>query len=178
MERVITDQEVETLAFCMGEIDLGMTLYLTQTIMRATAAHKPHLDLLITSGGGQMWAGMSIIDCIKTAQQRGLKVHGRVNGFAGSMAAFILEACDTRAMSPSGQLMLHGWEEGSSGMDKKKRTAQDKSTMNMENQLKTMLLERTKLTVERLDEIMEDSSYKYFTADEALESGLVDEVVW
>ena len=156
-----------------------MALYVQQCIDEAIVHGRRTQNLLVSSGGGGVVSGLDIISSIRQAQQRGIKIYGRVNSMAGSMAAYILMACDHRSISPIAQLMLHGWEEGGAhGVDKKTRAALDGSTKFMEQVLVGLVKDNSKLSQERIDEIFADSSHKYFTAEEALEAGLVDEVTW
>lgn len=162
-----------------GDITNTMAIYVQQCISEALMRNRSHQNLLIMSGGGGIVFGLDIVASIKQAQAQGVKVYGRVHSTAASMAAYILLACDTRSMSPIAQLMLHGWEEGhTSGVDKKTRVALDESVKNMEAVMVDLVRSKSKLTDEQIKEIFADSSHHYFTAEQALEAGLVDDVSW
>lgn len=163
-----------------GEIGIAAALYVQQSVTEAILKRRPFQNLLIMSGGGGVSQGLDIVASIRQAQKEGIEIRGRVNSTAYSMAAYILQACDWRSMSPVAQLMLHGWEEGGSGggIDKKTRAALDISVKNMEAAMVGLVKSRSKLTDKQIEDIFADSSHHYFTASEALEAGLVDEVCW
>jgi ATP-dependent protease ClpP protease subunit len=82
-------------------------------------------------------------------------------------------------MSPVAQLMLHGWEEGDTrGADKNTGAALDESVKNMEAAMLERVKSKSKMTDEQIANIFADSSHHYFTAAQALEAGLVDEICW
>ena len=163
-----------------GEIGSAAALYVQQAITEAILHNRKMQNLLILSGGGVISHGLDIVASIRQAQKEGVEIRGRVNSMAASMAAYILQACDWRSMSPVAQLMLHGWEEGGSGggVDKKTRAALDVSVKNMEAAVMELVKSKSKLTDAQVADIFADSSHHYFTAKEALEAGLVDEVCW
>ena len=164
--------------YLYGELTHMASVYVQQCIAEAIVHGRRNQNLIISSGGGAVVSGLDIVSSIRSAQAQGIKIYGRVNSMAGSMAAYVLQACDWRSISPIAQLMLHGWEESSHGVDKKAKAIQEQSTKQMEAILVGLVKERSHLSQERIDEIFADSYYKYFSADEALEAGLVDEVTW
>lgn len=165
--------------YLYGEITHMAGLYVQQCISEAIIQGRTHpQNLLISSGGGSVVSGLDVVSTIRQAQKHGIKVRARVNSMAGSMAAYVLLACDYRSMSPVAQLMLHGYEENSHGVDKKMKAALEKSVKAMEGHLVDLVRERSSLDDDRIAEIFADSNHKYFTADEALAAGLVDEVCW
>ena len=164
--------------YLYGEFTHMASVYVQQAISEAIVHGRKHQNLIISSGGGSVVSGLDMVSTIRAAQARGIKVYGRVNSMAGSMAAYVLQACDWRSMSPIAQLMLHGWEENSHGVDKKAKAIQEQSTKAMEAVLVGLVKDRSKLSQERIDEIFADSYFKYFFAAEAMEAGLVDEVCW
>lgn len=166
--------------YLYGELNHMAGLYMQQSVSEAVVRGRPKtLNIFISSGGGSVVSGLDLIATIRQAQLRGIKLHGRVQSMAGSMAAYVLLACDWRSMSPVAQLMLHGCEEGhQQGVDKKTRAALDESVKNMEAAIVELVKERSNLSEERIAEIFADSAHKYFTANQALEAGLVDEVCW
>lgn len=167
--------------YLYGEITHMAGLYVQQCVSEAIIHGRHHpQNLIISSGGGSLLAGLDVIATIRQAQKHGIKVWARVNSVAASMAAYVMLACDHRSMSPIASLMLHGWEEGGGnhGVDKKTRAALDENIRYMEASIVALVRERSTLTEERIAEIFADSSHKYFTAEQALEAGLVDEVCW
>ena len=136
------------------------------------------VQFVITSHGGIVDCSLSIIDSIRTMQQHGVRVQGRVVGYAMSAAAMILQACDWRTMSEYGHLMLHGATVQSmffSADMKEMRKMQE--WVNRGNGIYRKLLARSKLTDGAIDDLFDDNTPVYYNAKEALEAGLVDEIV-
>jgi len=62
------------------------------------------IELLINSGGGSVWDGLTILN---TLRSHPATVTARVDGVAASAASFIAVACDEVVMMPNSRMMLH-----------------------------------------------------------------------
>lgn len=146
------------------------------------------VTIIITSPGGSISAGLSIIDAIRSLQREGAKVTGVVRGEAQSMGFNILQACDTRIMSQGSILMAHGVTSGMLG-DQKEHEAAQKLLKYWREHIAAMIALRVKTfhigketfyneitSIEYWDKLMKDSTPVFYTPYEALELGLVDQV--
>jgi len=150
---------------------------------------KSPIQVIVSSGGGDWFAGMAIIRAINMAKRRGYEVRGQVYGHAQSMGALIIEACTKRTMSSGDILMIHGIQHGFAG-DIKDSNAQHKLMEYFTAFTADFLATRVKVTMRQRQEteeyewecvefwqpIMEDACPKYFTAEQALEFGLIDAI--
>lgn len=62
-------------------------------VLSTSGSPSEPVTLLISSDGGDFYAGLAIIRAIQAAQARGCSVVGEVRGYAMSMAAIILQFC-------------------------------------------------------------------------------------
>ncbi|PIR01797.1 MAG: hypothetical protein CO031_02495 [Candidatus Nealsonbacteria bacterium CG_4_9_14_0_2_um_filter_37_38] len=127
---------------------------------------------IITSGGGNPDQSLSLVDYIRTNR---IRVITLALGAVGSAAIDILELGEKRLMTKNSSLMLH---EGV--------TSQEKDTLtNVASYAKYIEMIRNvrfklwaKRTGKPLKTLLQDCRLdRYFTAQEAKEYGLIDEVI-
>lgn len=141
------------------------------------------ITLRISSNGGSVESEMSIVDAINEAQVKGCKITGEVYGHGMSAAFMILQACDTRRMGRNAVLMVHGITSWTVG-DLRDLEAETKLLQRMQIDGANMLANRSTASVDSkyctaefwLD-ILKANTAIYLFPDEALEWGMVDEVV-
>lgn len=124
------------------------------------------INLLINCEGGSVDHGLAIYDAIRNSP---CDVHATVIGMAHSMAAWVLQAADVRKITRSSSIMIH---DGTGN--------KDKWTKRQDIYCRDILLERIRqkhpdFTLSRLQRALDVDTY--LTASEALDLGLVDEVV-
>ena len=148
-------------------------------MVAAAKTNSEPVTLHISSEGGDVFSGVSIIQSIGHLRASGIRVTGLVEGQAMSMASIILQACDRRMMTPMSVLMCHGvsfWSRG------------DLKNNRLELKLVEALTERViDLYVARGKGIyaersfwatqLESSDPLYLMAPDALAAGLIDEIV-
>lgn len=125
----------------------------------------------INSGGGSVFAGHEIYTAI-----RGYSGKKEINvvGLAGSAASEILTAAESQ-ITPVGMVMIHNASSRAEGdyreMDKKSSFLKkvNKSIMNA-------YMDKTGKTEEELAELMDKETW--MTADEAVENGFVDSIMF
>ncbi len=129
------------------------------------------IKLYIDSHGGDITAGFTIIDAIKMSKT---PIYTINMGSAYSMGLCIFVAGHRRFSYPHASFLFH---EGSGGMigDAGKFKNFSKFYENLLNQLKTFLLDNTKMTPELYKE--KDRDDWWFFADEAIEYGFCDEIL-
>jgi len=143
--------------------------------------HKP-ITFLISSPGGDAFAGTVVIHAIQEVQRKGFNVVGYVYGRAMSMAFFILQCCDKRIMGHYDHLMCHGITSGFCG-DMKNIDAEQKIMKKMQEDFANLIAARSTAPEGSkyrnpsywANELL-DNTPKYYDCDEALEMGLIDEV--
>lgn len=146
-----------------------------QIILLAQESHKP-ITLMLDSSGGSIQAGFKLIDLMNACP---CAIRTIALGCAASMGAVILAAGTKghRFISPRSKVMLHEPQLGGYGVSGS--TTQIESVANdlktMRDTINQMLCEYTGKDTETMKKA---TSYDhYFTAEEALKFGLVDEIV-
>ena len=150
--------------------------FLEHLLSKGHSTIPAEITIKLNNCGGEVLAGMAIYDLIVNCD---FDVKIIVEGEASSMGAIILQAADTRQMLPSSIIMIHDGERELSG---------HKRTVGAWNNLYNKMDERGKqILTERIQE--KNENYKkgvltrtllfdtVYTAEEALETGLVDEIL-
>lgn len=141
---------------------------------------KP-VTLVINSGGGEVWAGMGIIDNIKSHP---FPVTTKVNGVAASMACVIMQAGARRIATKNAILMHHvgsmGAPEDHYKNVKKLMAFNDKYNERVNQIMLDRINEKRVKAGEKPRDMAWWKEYdtfdRWMTAEEALEMGFIDEV--
>lgn len=118
------------------------------------------IELKINSIGGSVFGGYSIIDAVKTCN-----ADTHIIGIAASMAGIIALYGKNRKASEYARLMAHP-PQGKEG----------ELLELVREGLKTNLTNRTKLTEQEIDEILNSDKDKYFRCREMLDLGMIDSI--
>lgn len=144
-------------------------------IRNALAENRKDEELVIeiNSGGGSVYAGFEMYSLIHTAN---VPTRVEVQSLAGSAASVIMAAADTVAISPVGQVMIHLPTTTTWG----NQIEHKQSTQMLEAVTSSILSAyenkcKGKITRDRLRKMMDNETF--ITANEALEYGLVDEII-
>jgi ATP-dependent Clp protease protease subunit len=160
-----------------GGIDSDKATEFIKNIRLLDHVSDREIKILINSDGGEVRAGMDIVDAIKECQS---KVITHVVGVAESMAAIIVQAGDERLISPSASIMIHVGDEGYDPTHPKNLEAWVKETKRLGKLADNLLYQQIKKKKPRFakkafeDLITFDTIY---TAKEAIDMGLVDKIV-
>ncbi|OHA20119.1 MAG: hypothetical protein A2836_01520 [Candidatus Taylorbacteria bacterium RIFCSPHIGHO2_01_FULL_45_63] len=159
-----------------GTIDEETADYVRNALTELAAAGTPPIKILITSSGGDVDIGLHIYDGVACYRNT---VEGIVIGFARSMAAIILQGCDVRMCLPHSKILIHHVSQRQVKLDDmrdetKRMDILAKTEVN-QNYLYKILAERTGKTIEVIR--CECEKDRNMTAEEALEFGLIDEIV-
>ena len=133
-------------------------------------ARKP-IILYINSNGGEIDNGLCLIDVIKQSKT---PVYGVVMSYAYSMGGIILVACHKRIAFKHTTVLIHDGSGGAYGSTGKVKD-QIKFLEKLDSAVKTIVVENTKITSEKYDE-MYDREW-YIVGDELKEYGIIDCVV-
>lgn len=129
------------------------------------------IKICISSGGGDAYAMLVVLDTILTSKT---PVYTINMGLAGSAACVILVAGHKRFTMPHAHALWHSGSGGITGTMDQIQSA-SKHFDAMESQLQDLLLERTKIDIKQYKK-QKDKDW-YFTAEQMVESGLVDEII-
>ncbi|MBO4375242.1 MAG: ATP-dependent Clp protease proteolytic subunit [Lachnospiraceae bacterium] len=164
--------------FLIGEVnDESCNELIKQLLyMEAEDDSKP-ITLFINSPGGDVGSGLAVYDTIRLLKS---PVTAVVTGIAASMGSIIMLACDKnrRYMLPSSRIMIHDCSWGRHDMGGKKPFEVEEELNQLKNtneKLLNIIAERTGKTVEEVAEVTKKDSY--YSADEAIEFGLVTGVL-
>lgn len=128
-----------------------------------------HLD--ITSNGGDVVSGLNVLDVIQNSET---PVVTTAFGCACSMGAYILIGSQKRRAYKNTVILLHDGSlavQGSSRKAKNTMTFYDK----LDERVKELVLKHTNITEEMYDSKYDEEWYMF--ADEALELGIIDEII-
>lgn len=160
--------------FIEGEINAETACsFLKQVLfLNREDAHKP-IDVMVNSCGGEINSGLLMYDVIQSSTA---PIRMYCAGKAYSMAA-ILIACGMhgRYILPHGELMLHqpllGNQVGGNASSLKSISD---SLLETKAKINAILSKHTGKSVEEIEQMT--SFDHYFTAEEAIDAGLCDEI--
>lgn len=157
-----------------GEVDeemAGKFIKLLKYLDKTTG----NIEVILNSGGGCVTSGFAMYDAIKACVN---PITIKAYGCVMSMASAILQAADVRVMGKSCRMMIH---RGETALDGEFNTV--KKAMQEQLELDKMLCDvyYDKMTDKNpdfkraaLEKLMDTDSY--FSAERALELGLIDEI--
>ena len=144
-----------------------------KSIMSHLANMTGDVTVRISSGGGDVYAGIDIMNALKNYD--GGEVTVIVESLAASAASFIaVGGADRVLMRASSELMIHRawtWAEGNA--DEVAKTLKDLE--RQDTKLANIYAAKAGGTVEEWLAAMSDETW--YTADEAVTAGLADEVI-
>lgn len=164
----------ERIVFLGSQVEDSVANLLCAQIL-LLAAEDPERDiyLYINSPGGSVTAGMAIYDTMQYVQNDVATV---AMGLAASMGQFLLSAGakGKRYALPHARIMMHQPSGGIGG------TASDikiqaEQMLHIKKQMAEIIAQQTGQTVEQVER--DSDRDRWFTADEALEYGFIDNVV-
>lgn len=130
------------------------------------------INLYIDSYGGDVYSGFGLYDFI---QSLSVEVHISVTGCAMSAASIILMAGDHRYMYENSKLMLHSASGGIEG--KGFEIINDAEEFKrLHRQMAELYAGRSNVKAEKWAKDLKHENL-YYRADEALELGLIDEII-
>lgn len=182
MSKTFQDVQSESrVVYVNGTVD--NTMGTIRTYLRGLVLEDPLEPIYVTlsSVGGSILGGFALMDEIELLRaDAGTPIHGIVQGYAMSMATSILQCCERRIAGPNTILMIHGSHGGSYG-DLKDRRANERLIEIMHRRLATVYSARTMpLGGRSYDDwmrLMEEDVPIFLSAPEALEQGLIDQIV-
>jgi len=163
----------ERIVFVTGPVEDHMaTLITAQLLYLESENPKKDIYMYINSPGGVVTAGMAMHD---TMQYIRPKVGTVCIGQAASMGAFLLSAGEKgmRVALTNARIMIHQPSGGAQGMASDIEI-QAREILRIRQRMNELMAQYTGRAIEEIEKNVERD--KFFSADEAKEFGLVDEV--
>lgn len=156
-----------------GEIDSKLSSIIVSELLYLDSISQEDIFLYINSPGGSITEGMAIMDTMNYIKS---DVKTICLGLAASMAAFLLScgAKGKRYILPNAEVMIHQPLGGVEGQATEIKIVAER-ILRLKNKLNKILSENTNKSI---DVIERDTERDHFlTAEEALEYGIVDEIL-
>jgi ATP-dependent Clp endopeptidase proteolytic subunit ClpP len=133
---------------------------------------RPEIRIWIRSDGGDLHAGMSVMDCIASMER--VKVRTIADGVCASAATFLLLGGRTRHMTENSYILIHQLNiDGTWGKFEDFKDQMDNLQKFMER-FREIYLRETRIPEEKLHKILKRD--RYMDADKCLKWGIVDSV--
>ena len=164
----------ERIIFLGEEVnDVTAGLVVSQLLFLESEDPDKDINLYINSPGGSVTAGMAIYD---TMQYVKCDVSTMCMGMAASMGAFLLSGGTKgkRLALPNAEIMIHQPSGGAQGQATEIEIAAE-HILRPKKKLNTILSENTGQPYETI--VKDTERDNWLTAQEALESGLIDKVM-
>lgn len=133
---------------------------------------KP-IELVIDSGGGSFHDGIGLITAIRRSKT---PIHALVYSYAYSMGLAIMQSCHKRYMGKLGSLLFHEVMTELDGNGSQIKRSQ-KELERIQRIYEDIILEKSEVTQQMLDEQKEKIADWIITYDEALRLKLIDGAV-
>lgn len=170
-------------AVSLGDITHEGVTEVVERILRLQEQSQERITLLIESSGGDSFAAFRLCELIThflTVPVRGVVVHG-----CASAATFVLMHCDERICTPFAQFLIHSGTTSGIEIPVGRRTpevlkdllAESQAVEERVTQLYMRRLDLKRKQVKKLMARGDQEFDRYFSAEEALEIGLVQEIV-
>lgn len=137
---------------------------------------KEDITIRINSFGGVCYMGLGLISRIQELQEEGYKIIGIVDGVAMSMGSAILNVCSIRKARRYSTILIHQVNGGAYG-ELRRMEDEVNEAKRLWSLLKSMYLEYTNITEEKLNEVYEKKIDWFISPKEALELKIVDEII-
>mmetsp|Transcript_5003 Transcript_5003/g.6660 ORF Transcript_5003/g.6660 Transcript_5003/m.6660 type:complete len:244 (-) Transcript_5003:659-1390(-) len=164
----------ERIIFLHGPVTDATAISVTAQLLFLESEHpeKP-INMYINSPGGSVTAGMAIFDTMEYIKP---PLHTLCMGQASSMGSLLLTAGEKgqRRCLPNARIMLHQPSGGAQGMASDIQI-QAEEILRIKKNLTRIYVEHTGQTEEKIRSVLDRDFY--FSAEEAVEFGLIDEVV-
>ena len=164
----------ERIIFLGDEVnDTTASLVVAQMLFLESEDPKKDIQLYINSPGGSVTAGMAIYDTMNYVK---CDVSTICIGMAASMGAFLLSsgAKGKRYCLPNAEVMIHQPSGGAKGQATEIQIVAE-NILKIKKKLNEILAANTGQTVEKVTEDTDRDNF--MSAEEALEYGLVDEII-
>lgn len=156
-----------------GEIDDNLANVVIAELLYLDSLNNDSISIYINSPGGSITSGMAIYDTMNFIKS---KVSTVCVGMAASMAAFLLSSGEKgmRYALPNSEVMIHQPLGGAQGQATEIKIAAER-ILKLKKKLNEILSNNTNQDIKKIEN---DTERDYFmSSNEALEYGLIDEVL-
>lgn len=138
---------------------------------------RKDLTVTIVSAGGSAYAAMAMYDDLREMQHKGWYITAKVKGYAASAAAMIvLQAANRRVASENARFLIHEVRQFKFGLERKSDSIDElREITALTDQICRIIAKRSGKSPEEVHKTFERKEV-WFSAAEALEWGLIDEV--
>lgn len=158
--------------FLFGDVDDHSAFRLVSALAVMDNEEDP-ITIYMNTPGGDVESGYAIYDAIRFC-----KSHVTIVGIGSvmSMGSIIMQAADTRLMTPMAKMMIHTGSASFGGeVDSDKLISIGQETIRCRAMFAKILAERSGLKLKAVEEMLIRESY--MTAQEALEVGFIDGIL-
>lgn len=157
----------------ISEISMESAISFARRIRFLVTENSHPITVVISSSGGEVQAGLAMLDAITTC---GVDVNTCCIGTAYSMGAILLASGKHRAILPNSSVMIHQPLINSCGGGNCDTIESlSKNLSQIKEKLNTILSHYSGKPIEELEKVTKGDFF--MTAQEAVDFGLVDEVV-
>ena len=161
----------DRIVFLTGEINEATANIIISELLYLDSLSHEDISLYINSPGGEVSSGFAIFDTIHFIKSN---VRTIVVGMAASMAAFLLSSGNKRAALKNAEVMIHQPLGGIQGQATDIKIVAD-HILKMKEKLIKIMAQNTNKKASIIEADMERDFY--MNADEALEYGIIDEIL-
>ncbi|MFK0570563.1 head maturation protease, ClpP-related [Endozoicomonas sp.] len=156
--------------FIYDDIDDWWGVSAQSVIDQIREVDAAEINVRVNCRGGMVFEGIAIYNTLRLHKAN---VHISIEGLAASIASVIAMAGDTVTIAENAMMMIHnlyGWAQGDAEAMRKTADVMDK----IADSITVSYTDRTGKSIEEMKALMESETW--YTAAEALEAGLVDQV--
>ena len=163
----------ERIIFISGEINDALANSVMAELLYLDSMNHEDISIYINSPGGSVSAGMAIYDTMNFVQSDVCTI---CCGIAASMGAFLLSsgALGKRSILPNADVMIHQPLGGAEGQATDIKIASDR-IIDLRKRLNRILARNTQQSLKKIERDTERDNY--LNAEEAIQYGLVDQVI-
>lgn len=158
-----------------GEINEDSAYKTVKELLYLASVSKEPIKVILNSVGGKVYEGLFVYDTVRDLASQGIEITMEGRGVAASMGILLLQAGSKRIISKHTRIMIHEMSDVCVG-----KTSQiedeTKETKIVNDMLRDILAEKSKKTSAEIEAICKRRDI-WMSAEEALEFGLVDEIV-
>jgi len=135
------------------------------------------LHLLISTGGGAVYEMFGIIDMMNIVKRRrDISTLGTGKIFSAGVPILASGTKGKRFVTRNARIMMHRCSAGNMGSTADIKVTHDEMRV-MEDQMVQVIAENSKLSVGEIHNMFSKNTDEYFSAQEAIEMGLADEII-
>lgn len=170
--RIILNQEIDPSVIEIVSMTIRMINMEDEKNNVPIDERKP-IELYINSPGGSVYDGFAAVNSIISSKT---PIHAICEGYAMSMGLAIFVAAHKRFALPYSNFMYHEISAGAFGRNIEIERV-NKENKRMQKMYDGLITSRTNIEQKKLDQVKRNSLDWFFDADEALNMGLVHEII-